>query len=100
MLRLLKDPPKVEVSKPSAELTIIRVGISLWEPDESYKDLPIPPPECAVCGSSEFEPNERSSALLMPRFDYRDLEYVMRIWVHPKCFESCIETNEPDPVPW
>jgi hypothetical protein len=100
MLRLLKDPPKVEVSKPSPELKIIRVGISLWEPDESYLELPTPPSECAVCGSGEFEADTRCSALLMPRFDYRDLEYVFQVWVHRTCFEACIETNEPDPVPW
>jgi hypothetical protein len=102
VLRLLREMPKLEVSKPDPSLSVVRVGISLWQPDSSYEHLPAPPPQCAVCGSTHFDDGDRLSAQLMPKLDYgeKGFEYLMRVWVHGACFESCVETNEPDPVPW
>ncbi len=94
MLRLLKEMPKIEFPIIDPSLSVLRVGISLWEPDSSYKHLPTPPSECAICGSGNFEVGERLSALLMPRFDYGEngLEYVMQVWVHPTCYENVSST--------
>ena len=103
MLKLLKDLPKVEIQiSKNADLPVLRVGICLWEPDSSHKYLTTPPTQCAICGVSEFEEGERLSAMLNPKFDYGEngLSYLMRVWIHPECFEDCIETNEPDPIPW
>lgn len=103
MYKLLKDLPKIEIQiSKDASLPVLRVGICLWKPDESYKFLPTPPAQCPICGSSEFEKDKRLSAQLNPKFDYGEngLSYVMLVWVHPECFEDCIETDETEPIPW
>lgn len=80
-------------------MPVERVGICLWEPDETHKYVNTPPPVCAVCGSEEFAEGERLSAMLNPKFKF-GFSYLMRAWVHPACFEDCIETDEPEPIPW
>ena len=102
MLRLLRFQPRVEVSTINSEGRVERVGISLWEPDASFKELPKKPPQCAICGDIKFNEGERLSALLMPRIVWKtkDIDYLIQVWVHPLCFEACIETSEPDPIPW
>jgi len=89
----------VDVPDPSkGEWRLASVGICLWEPSP---DITVPerPRACPVCGSRRFGPSERLSALLNPRFE-GGFRYVFGVWVHPHCFETCIETSEPDPVPW
>jgi hypothetical protein len=77
-----------------------RVGISLWEPTADQLQNMLPFPEiCPVCGSGQFNNGERLSALLMPCFK-SGFQFLMGVWVHQFCFQSCQETNEPDPVPW
>ncbi len=98
MLRLLRNEPKVEIAKPSPELQIVRVGISLWEPEPTMF-VPERPEECAVCGINDFESEDRHSAFLNPRFN-NGFQFLQCVWVHLGCFENCIETEEPDPVPW
>lgn len=103
MYKLLKKSPKIDIAISQNEtLPILRVGIFLWNPDESYKYLPTPPAQCPVCGSGEFKDNERLSALLNPTFDYGEngLSVLILVQVHPKCLEDCIETDEPEPIPW
>lgn len=98
MLKLLKNEPKVEISKPSAEMQVADVGICLWK-EEQPKFAPQPPKECAVCGCTEFEDGKRLLALLNPRF-VNGFRYLMLVWVHSECFDNCIETSEPEPIPW
>ena len=98
MLKLLRNEPKVEISKPAADMKIADVGICLWK-EEHPKYAPQPPKECAICGSSEFEEGKRLSALINPRFE-GGFSYVELVWVHPECFDNCIETSEPEPTPW
>ena len=102
MLRLLKEMPRVEFSTIDPSASVVRAGISLWEAGTSYQDLPEPPPGCAVCGSDEFKAGERLPAWLVPRLERGEssVEYLMQVWVHPACFASCVETDEPDPIPW
>jgi hypothetical protein len=98
MLRLLKNEPKIEISKPAAEMQIRDVGICLWKEEEpNYAAQP--PAGCAVCGSTEFEDGSRLKAVLNPRFE-GGFRYLMAVWVHPKCFDDCIETSEPEPTAW
>ncbi len=102
MLRLLRAQPKVEVSTINSAGRLERVGISLWEPDACFQELPKKPPQCPICGVSKFQEGERLSALLMPRivWNTKGIDYLIHVWVHPLCFEACIETGEPDPIPW
>lgn len=98
MLRLLKDEPKVEISKLSPEMNIVETGICLWK-EEHPKFAPQPPDECAVCGSAKFEATNQLTAILNPRFD-NGISFGMFVWVHPDCFDDCVETAEPDIIPW
>ena len=98
MVKLLRNQPRIKVSKPSPEMQITEVAISLWE-EERPKFAPEPPSECAVCGSNKFETGKRLLALLNPRFE-GGFRFLMLVWVHPECFESCIETTELKPTPW
>lgn len=99
MLKLLKNEPKVDVL-PNADFQLKDVGICLWKPDPSfYTYVPTPPEDCPVCGSNKFEDGKRLSALLNPRFE-GGFRYVMAVWIHPECFDDCIETSEPEPRPW
>ena len=103
MYKLLKNLPKVEIQPSKNESApIFRVGIFLWEPDPSYKYIADPPLECAICGLDNFEKDKRLSALLNPAFGINEkaFSYLMRVWVHSKCFDDCIETDEPEPKPW
>ena len=99
MYKLLKGLPKINISISKEDLPVVRVGICLWEPDETHKFVNTPPPECPVCGSDEFASGKLLSAMLNPKFEV-GFSYLMRVWVHPECFEDCIETDEPEPTPW
>lgn len=78
MYKLLKDLPKVNISTTKEDLPVERVGICLWEPDETHKFVNMPPLECAVCGSDEFAEGKRLSAMLNPKFEF-GFSYLMRI---------------------
>jgi len=99
MLKLLKNEPQFNVL-PSPDFQLKDVGICLWERDpEIHKYVNTPPAECPICGSNKFEPETRLSAMLNPRFE-GGFCYLMWVWVHPECFDDCIETSEPEPTPW
>jgi hypothetical protein len=98
MLKLLRNEPQVEISKPAADMRITDVGICLWK-EEQPKFAPQPPKQCAVCGSRVFEEDKRLPALLNPRFE-GGFRYLTMVFVHPECFDNCIETSEPEPIPW
>ncbi len=103
MYRIIKNLPKIDIAISKNEtLPILRVGIFLWSPDESYRYLPTPPAECPVCGNSEFKDREQLSALLNPTFENGEngLSILILVRVHPECLEDCIETDEPEPIPW
>jgi hypothetical protein len=58
-----------------------------------------PPLACPLCGSDQFEDHERTTALLMPRFE-SGFDFLMGLWVYASRFLSYEETNELDPVSW
>ena len=79
-------------------MTLDRVGLALWTPSDQIQ-VPERPGSCPVCGVDQFEPEDRLSALLQPMFS-SGFSYVMGVWVHRACFDQCLETSEPDPIPW
>lgn len=98
MLKLLRNEPKVEISKPAADIRVVDVGICLWK-EERPKFAPLPPEQCVVCGSNNFQDGQGLLALLNPRFE-NGFKYLTMVLVHSDCFDDCIETSEPEPVPW
>lgn len=104
MIRTLISEAKIYISQanpPDQKFgKLVRVAICLWEPSaEQIQNMPPFPETCPVCGSDQFDESDRLSALLIPRFK-SGFEFLMGVWVHQFCFQSCQETNEPDPVPW
>ncbi len=95
-LRTLGTPPAVPLLGDFG--TPARVGIA-EDPVDAMETLSGQRPDaCAVCGET-LTHQERVPASLEPVFS-SGVQYLMPVWVHRHCLESCPQTEQQRGIPW
>lgn len=93
MRRLLSSPPKAVNYEVIGNLARATVNATkAWEP---FTFVPRRPCSCPVCGEESGNIENRISTIVSLEFSDAPILDVIT-WSHPTCFESCVETDEPD----
>jgi hypothetical protein len=93
MRRLLSKPPKAFKYELIGQLT--RATINATDDYKPFTFVPYQPHHCPVCGNDAGKEDGHIAVILALEFaDGEKLNHVL--YSHKKCFEECIETNEPD----
>lgn len=93
MRRLLNKPPKGIKYEALGQLT--RATINTTNDYSPIAKVPYEPQLCPVCGIDAGKDSRHLSVILALEFAAGE-KYEFVFWAHKKCFEECIETDEPD----
>ncbi len=92
MRRLLSKPPKGFKYEVIGQLT--RATINTTNDYEPFEFVPYRPYYCPVCGDDAGTEGHIAVILALEFTNGEKHNFVA--WSHKKCFEECIETDEPD----
>lgn len=93
MRRLLRNPPKGFRHEVLGLLS--RATINVTNDYEPFTFIPYQPHFCPVCGDDAGKEEGHLAVILALDFTSGE-KFNHVVWSHKKCFEECIEINEPD----
>src|SRR5262245_45030980 len=93
--RCLASSPKIDLSEYGE---VASATISLNPPQFSQKVVRVSE-SCPVCGVTTAG-TARLCASLHPVFDNGLGGLGLGVWVHERCFEECLKSERPAPIPW